>query len=358
MTPKVSICIPTYNRASVLRQTIEAILGQTFVDWEMIVSDDASLDNTGEVVASFGDKRIRYYRNEKNLGLYPNWHRCMELAMGEYIAIYHDHDLYLPTIVERSVEMLDRYSTASFVHTALLMIDEHNVPVRVVIHAFPELMLGSQMRYLLASSWHSPVTAAIAMVRQEAYARVGRYDYTRYGLGCDLNMWFRLAGVGDVAYVNEPQAFIRARQKGDMTALFRWSELVGRLRMRRDHQELMLSAGCQGFYSRARYILERDMLLLRFMTRAILLESPTVVDEGIEIIQAEASLWVRLVSAAVRKSMILQGLLRRSVLQLHYRKVSRWLENREQEAADYVKANTHLQFILRRQVGDRSVEYA
>jgi glycosyltransferase involved in cell wall biosynthesis len=346
MTPKVSICIPTYNRAFALRQTIEAILGQTFVDWEMIVSDDASLDNTGEVVASFGDKRIRYYRNEKNLGLYPNWHRCIDLAAGEYVAIYHDHDLYLPTIVERSVEMLDHYPTASFVHTALLMIDEHSVPVGTSICTFPELVPGSRMRQFFANSWHSPVTAATAMVRRKAYACVGRYDYARYGLGCDLDMWFRLAGIGAVAYVDKPQALIRVRQKEDRTAAFHWSEIVGRLRMRHDHRELVLGAEHRRFYSKARDILQRDVFLLKLVVRAALLESPAVINEGAEIVQAEASLWVRLVSRIVWKSTLSQDLLRHLILPLHYRKISRWLKNREQEAADYVRANPYLREYL------------
>jgi len=271
----------------------------------------------------------------------------MDLAVGEYIAIYHDHDVYLPTIVERSVEMLDHYSTASFVHTALLMIDERNNPVEVGIRAFPELMPGSQMRLLLAGSWHSPVTAATAMVRRGAYARVGQYDYARYGLGCDLDMWFRLARVGDVAYVNEPQALIRIRQKEDQTAAFRWPEIEGRLRMRHDHQKLMLGTDCRGCCSRVRCFLQRDAFLLVVMIRAILLESPNVIDEGEDIIRSEASAWVQLVSRIVRESVILQGLLRDLILPLHYRRISRQIEARRREVNDYVKSNTCLCSFLR-----------
>ena len=71
--PKVSICVPTHNRAGTLRNTIEAVLRQTYADWEMIICDDASADNTESVVAEYQDGRIRYYRNQTNIGLDANF---------------------------------------------------------------------------------------------------------------------------------------------------------------------------------------------------------------------------------------------------------------------------------------------
>ena len=101
--PKVSICIPTRNRSQSLRETFLAMLAQTFQDWEIIVGDDASTDDTADVVSSFSDARIRYVRHPRNLGIYQNWNSLIALCQGEYVAIYHDHDIYLPTIVEDPV---------------------------------------------------------------------------------------------------------------------------------------------------------------------------------------------------------------------------------------------------------------
>jgi len=349
MNPTVSVCVPTYNRASTLSQTIKAVLGQTFSDWELIICDDASTDETEQVVRAFGDSRIHYCRNEKNLGLYPNWNHGIELASGKYIAIYHDHDLYLPTILERSVTLMEQHPTASFVHTALLLIDAVNNPVGVDIRPFPELMSGKQMKRSLATSWASPIMAATAMVRRKAYKQVGPYYHQQYGLGCDMNMWFRLCQIGDVAYIRDPQVFIRARTKKEKTAQFHWSEVTQNLHMHRDHLVQEFKTNRLGYYlNRAKYVFQRDRRLFMYGIRAVLLESPEVNSEGDAVIQSEASLWVKSLLRATRKSTSLQSLLRCLVLPLHRHKVSRLLDNRSQEARDYLESNDSLSNYLSR----------
>ena len=233
--PKVSVCIPTYNRADSLRVTLEAVLGQTFTDFELVICDDASTDDTRGAVKGYTDPRIRYHRNERNLGLYGNWNRCIELAAGQYISIYHDHDIYLPTILARSVALLDRHPSAGFVHTASLVIDPAGEPAGLDIRPFSELTPSAQMMRSIAGREESPVVAATAMVRTEKYAAVGGYQYEKYGIVCDRDMWFRLARVGDVGYVDEPQVFIRARAKDQETSRFRWADTVGSLTMQREH---------------------------------------------------------------------------------------------------------------------------
>ena len=85
--PKVTVCLPTYNSGEFLRYAIDSILEQTFTDFELIISDDCSTDNTPEIIRSYleKDSRIQYLQNSHNLGLFPNWNRCLESASGEYI---------------------------------------------------------------------------------------------------------------------------------------------------------------------------------------------------------------------------------------------------------------------------------
>jgi len=341
MIPTVSVCIPTYNRATTLGQTIHAVLKQTFQDLELIICDDGSSDHTDDVVDSFHDDRIRYYKNEKNLGLYPNWNRCISLATGKYVAIYHDHDYYLPTIVERSVSLLERYPDASFAHTALLMADENKLPVRVDIRNLPELMPGVVLRQLLSNSWHSPIMAATAMVRREAYQQVGSYNPDLYGLGCDMNMWFRLADIGDIAYVDEPQVLIQMRRKGDQTATFHWSEVVKSLRMRRDHLEQVLGANPRmgSWYSWAKYALQRDRRLFTFMVRALLVESPEVIEEGECVVKSEGSLLAYWGTRLIKRSAILHKILYHVFLPMHYRRVARWSESQNEVTAHYLQTH-------------------
>ena len=75
--PKISVCIPTYNRADLLKQSVASVLNQTFYDYELIISDNASQDGTAEVIKSFNDSRIIYISKEKNIGLVNNWNSCL-----------------------------------------------------------------------------------------------------------------------------------------------------------------------------------------------------------------------------------------------------------------------------------------
>ncbi|MDI3312705.1 MAG: glycosyltransferase family 2 protein, partial [Thermoanaerobacterium sp.] len=105
--PKVTVAIPTYNRAHYLKEAIESVLNQTYTDYELLVVDNASTDNTEEVVKSFNDKRIKYIKNETNIGMVNNWNKCIDLAQGEYLIIFHDDDIMKPELLEKEVEILD-----------------------------------------------------------------------------------------------------------------------------------------------------------------------------------------------------------------------------------------------------------
>ncbi len=323
--PKVSICVPTYNRSKHLRRTIESVLSQTFQNLELIICDDASIDDTEAVVHSYSDPRILYHRNERNLGLYENWHIGLNLVSGEYIAIYHDHDLYLPTIVEQSVNMLDTYPSASFVHTALYMIDENDQSVALDVRPFKELTSGWRLRDSLARSWNSPVMAPTAMVRRQAYERVGsRYEHQRYGQDCDLNMWFRLTEVGDVAYISTPQVYIRTRIKGQTTAQFRWSDVVGDLRMREDHiQAAWGNHPIKYALSKCEYALARDIRLSILFCRALLKEGSSVIVEGRYIVSNECTPVIKSLLLTIASSKVLQKIMENTLLPLHYWRVKR-----------------------------------
>ncbi len=90
---KISVVMSTFNRGSILSESIEAILNQTFEDFEFIIVDDASSDNTKEIIEKYKDKRIRYIKQRRNLGCTFNYHYAQELAKGKYIAHIDDDDI-------------------------------------------------------------------------------------------------------------------------------------------------------------------------------------------------------------------------------------------------------------------------
>src|SRR5471032_2980636 len=100
--PKVSVLIPTYNYARFLPEAIESILAQDFQDFELLISDDCSTDNSAEVIARYAaqDKRIRFQIHSANLGMVQNWNWCLSQARGEFIKyVFGDDKLASPTAI-------------------------------------------------------------------------------------------------------------------------------------------------------------------------------------------------------------------------------------------------------------------
>ena len=337
MTPCVSVIVPTYNRSYQLTQTIDAMLGQTFSDWELIIYDDASSDNTQEVVRQYSDSRIRYYRNDRNIGIYPNWNRGIKLAQGRYIAIYHDHDIYLPTIIQRSVETLEKYPSVYFVHTAHLLIDEANQPVDIDLRPFPTVMSGQEMQKLIAQSWHSPILAPTVMVRREGYELAGLYDDSIYGLGADMDMWFRLSAIGDVAYIADPQMFWRVRTKTQYTGKFRWKNVSGSIQMRQNHMQMLQEDNSiKTVFWRMKFMTQRDYRLLMYISRAFVLKDVNGINGGMEVIDQYGSIFVRTASRIIGNSIFLKRLMRRSILPRHYDKVRNMQIQRKERVQQFL----------------------
>ena len=108
-SPRVSIGMPVYNGADHVAKAIQAILSQTFEDFELVISDNASSDGTDQICRRYAalDPRIRYCRNDHNLGAAANYNRVFELARAEYFKWAAHDDLYAPEYLERCVAELD-----------------------------------------------------------------------------------------------------------------------------------------------------------------------------------------------------------------------------------------------------------
>lgn len=115
--PKVSICIPTYNRANYLVYAVNSVLNQTYSDFELIICDDGSTDNTPERVSQWNDPRIRYIRHIKNRGRSHNMYSGFEASNGEYFIKFDDDDAILPEFLEKTVAVLDTEPSVDFICT-------------------------------------------------------------------------------------------------------------------------------------------------------------------------------------------------------------------------------------------------
>jgi cellulose synthase/poly-beta-1,6-N-acetylglucosamine synthase-like glycosyltransferase len=213
--PKVSVVLTTYNRDSVVASTIEAILGQTYREFEFIISDDCSSDNTEQICHEYErrDRRVRYRRNERNLGMPGNLNAAIQAATGEYIANLHDGDIYHPTLLERWVAALDTCPKAGFVFNAYRALDADGKEKAIYREPLPPCAPGSLLlESIFFKRWRfdSPVWGTV-MVCRAAYEKVGLFQES-FGFCSDVDMWMRIADCFHVAYIDEPLISVPSRE--------------------------------------------------------------------------------------------------------------------------------------------------
>lgn len=124
--PKISVCIPTYNRVDLLPIAIESVLQQKIQDLEIIVCDDGSTDETPNLMETISDRRIRYLRHPKNIGKSNNMRSGFEAGTGEYFLKFDDDDRLTPDFIWETSPILDRNPTIDFVGTDHWIIDSKN----------------------------------------------------------------------------------------------------------------------------------------------------------------------------------------------------------------------------------------
>ncbi|MGO9119725.1 MAG: glycosyltransferase family 2 protein [Desulfomonilaceae bacterium] len=222
----VSVCLVTYNRAHILPQTVDSILNQTFEDFELIISDDCSSDGTREVCGRYlaQDSRVKYFRNEANLGMPGNLKAAIAKSQGNYIANLHDGDIYRRDLLEKWVAALNKYPTAGFVFNHYEHLDIKGNPTSKIARRYDgELIPGRRLIEDILKAGASPVWGTV-MVRRSAYEEVGEFD-AQFGHLADVDMWLRLATRYDVAHVPEPLIAIRQREKNHPWINMKWQHI-------------------------------------------------------------------------------------------------------------------------------------
>lgn len=211
----VSVCIPTYNRAKYIGATIQSVLDSTYSNLEVVISDNASTDDTQEIVERFGDRRIRYYRNEQNLGPIPNWNRALQRARGELVGLLFSDDLIGPFWLGLAVHALERNPQAGWASCAFHLLTERG-EAREPISCFPETRV-----YTCAEAF--PFMAKLEglgptyIARRELLEEVGFYD-EEAGSFADHDLFLRLAAKSPLYYSANCRHAIYRLHKDDKLA--------------------------------------------------------------------------------------------------------------------------------------------
>ena len=206
MRPKVSVIIPTYNRGNYLYSAIKSVLDQTFEDFESIVVDDASTDNTGQVVKKFDDKRIRYIRHKENKGGSAARNTGIKSSKGKFIAFLDDDDLWMPSKLEKQLDLINKNPEIGAVYTGAYRINKSQ---KIIWCKFPSLR-GNIFPDILKKNYVGSCSSVL--VRKECFNRIGLFD-ENLSAGQDWDMWIRLTKHYQIDYVNEPLVLYRVHEK-------------------------------------------------------------------------------------------------------------------------------------------------
>lgn len=132
MKELVSIIMPSYNTAKYISETIDSVLAQTYQNWELIIVDDCSTDDTDSVIGRFCDERIRYLKNEKNSGAAVSRNRALREAKGRWIAFLDSDDLWVPKKLEKQIQFMEFNGYAfSYTNYEEIDVDGNQTGVRV-----------------------------------------------------------------------------------------------------------------------------------------------------------------------------------------------------------------------------------
>jgi glycosyltransferase involved in cell wall biosynthesis len=211
---KVSVIIRTYNRGYILREAIESVLKQTYCDFEIIVVDDGSTDNTSEVVAIYQDLNLRCVRHAQNRGVSAACNTGIEASVGELVAFLDSDDLWKPDYLERQTNFLTRHPEVDAVFSDS-MIDLTPAPIPSIVGLmtrFPRLLknrgqdsehivTGRQMYLCLLEE--VPIKPSGLVIKRVMFEKTGMFD-EGWRCGEDWEFFLRLARFACFGYVDSP----------------------------------------------------------------------------------------------------------------------------------------------------------
>jgi glycosyltransferase involved in cell wall biosynthesis len=187
--PQVSIQMCTFNRAHYIPQSIESVLTQTFTNWELLILDDASTDNTKDVVSKYlNDPRIKYIKNEDNLGIARNRNKGLDLSIGEYIAVLDSDDYWIDnTKLEKQIKFLENNPEYTLVGTNIIIIDETGKELNKT--NFKNSYLDIKNVLLLQNQ----IAQSTVLYRKNSVLELGGYS-DKYMVCDDYDLWLNIAG--------------------------------------------------------------------------------------------------------------------------------------------------------------------
>ncbi len=198
---EISVVLPTYNRAHLVGRAIQSVLNQTHQDFEIIIVDDGSSDNTEEIVNNYTDVRIRYVRHQQNRGSGAARNTGIKLAKGEYIAFQDSDDEWLPQKLEMQIEAFKRASLeVGVIYTDMLRIKEDRI---IEYWHSPRVAYEGLINPKVLDYQAVGIGIQSTLIKKECFIRIGFFDETLPRF-IDLDLFIRLLKTYHFYHIKKP----------------------------------------------------------------------------------------------------------------------------------------------------------
>lgn len=209
--PKVSVLIPNYNYGRFLGEAIESVLNQTYQDFELIIVDNNSTDNTDEVVQKYlTDPRIQYFKNPINIGMVPNFNKSLEYAKGEYIKFLLADDKLHHDLLAKFVSILDEYPNVCLVTSKS---ESFGLESTVRESPFEYLQSGEKIiKECIRNGKGNFIGEPTTVMFRATNLKLGYFNANYLSLN-DLNLWLRHLTIGDCYFIPEVLSYFRVHEQ-------------------------------------------------------------------------------------------------------------------------------------------------
>ncbi len=202
---QISVIIPTYNRANLLKEGVSSVLKQTYQNFELIIVDDGSLKNTEKIVKGFKDQRIVYLKHEKNRGVAASCNTGVKKAMGDYVFILNDDDLIIPWALEKLIKKIKRSDLENLggVYGWSWWIDDKGKTLRII---------NLKKRGYIFDTILKKQVFTNLLIKKEVFKRVGVYNESLLS-NEDFDFYLRMAKKYQFDFVPEVLTIIRTHNQ-------------------------------------------------------------------------------------------------------------------------------------------------
>lgn len=191
MKPLVTICLPVFNNAQYLHQTIESIREQTYENIEIVAVDDCSTDNSYEILRLYEAGNFKLHKNHVNLGVKANWNKCVELSSGKFIKMMGADDLLLPECIAKQVKVIESVNVDLVSSNRFIISDSGSVLLKLYYPFKGYVSFKQALRRLLGSGRNIIGEPVVCLMRKDALVAIGGFSaLNNYVI--DIDTWAKL----------------------------------------------------------------------------------------------------------------------------------------------------------------------